>query len=160
MREHEFTTYGPRRRLSQDELAEYFLDPELFKKVGTVSIRAAKHGEQVETIIDGKVETTNIATDGDVVVKGPKGEEYIIDKAAFESRYTGPEPTEEYQDYKPTGKTYAVSWDDGPIIFTAKWGEDMILDDGDFLCSPTEVPSGDLYRVEGEVFGQTYQPNA
>lgn len=160
VREYQFVSLGPRRKLSQDELAGYFLDPDLYKKVGLVQVRRAQDGERIDTIINDEVETTNTAHAGDVVIKGPKGEEYIITQEKFEGRYTGPELSDDYQDYTPTGTTYAVEWTDGPILFTTAWEELMIMDDGDFLCSPTEVPSGDLYRIESGAFGLTYRPTA
>jgi hypothetical protein len=145
------------RRFSQEHLAEYFLDPQLYKKVGVTKARLAQQGERIETVVDGKVETTNTANAEDVVLKGPKGEEYIISGDKFRARYAGPSLTDEFQSYHPTGTTYAVEWSNGPARFKASWGEMMIIEDGDFLCSPTEVPQGDLYRVEGEVFDQTYE---
>lgn len=142
---------------SQDELTQYFVSPRLYQKTGEVEARIAKTGEMIATVIDGEIETINYALDGNVVVKNPSGEEYILTRGKFDSRYRGPEPDDEYQTYEATGTTYAVEWTHGPGEFKASWGEMMIINDGDYLCSVTKAPDGDLYRIEAEAFATTYR---
>lgn len=150
-------TEGHRKTYTQEELAKYFVEPELYKKVGTVEARYAIPGEWIATVIDGEIETTNTANDGDVVVKNPGGETYIIDASKFERRYEGPTLSHDYQTFLATGTTHAVRWDHAPARFKASWGEMMIIDRGDMLCSPTREPDGDLYRIEAEAFETTYE---
>ena len=141
---------------TQTDIASFFHYPKQYRKTGHVACRLAEAGEQIVTILDGEIETTNVAQEGDLVVRGPKGEEYILTESKFSSRYSGPAPTGLFQTYEATGTTFAVQWPHGPTRFTASWGETMIINHGDYLCSPTEVPSGDIYRIEREVFEQTY----
>ncbi len=146
-----------RKTYSQDSLVKYFTDPQHYKKIGTVEARLARKGEMIATVIDGKIETINHAGADDVVVKNPSGEEYILAMPSFTKRYRGPEPSPEYQTFHATGTTYAVEWHHGPATFKASWGEMMIIDDGDYLCSVTEEPEGDLYRIEAGAFAETYR---
>ena len=41
----------------------------LYKKVGSVMARLAKVGEEIVTVIDGKIETKNTAKENDLVIK-------------------------------------------------------------------------------------------
>ena len=146
-----------RKSYTQDNLSKYFTDPQLYKKVGTVDARLAIPGEMIATVIDGEIETINNAVEDDVVVRNPHGEEYILARTKFEKRYDGPSLSHDYQTFLATGTTYAVEWTHGPGEFKASWGETMIINDHDFLCSVTEEPDGDLYRIEAEAFATTYE---
>lgn len=130
---------------------------ENFQKKGEVLARKAIEGEKINTIIDGELETTNVAKKGDVVVKGVKDEEYIMSKEKFDNRYSGGEVGDAFSTFKAKGKTWAMEYVGKPIEFVASWGEKMILKTGDFLCNPEKDKPGDLYRIEKSAFKQTYE---
>ena len=130
---------------------------ENFQKKGEVLARKAIEGEKINTIIDGELETTNVAKKGDVVVKGVKDEEYIMSKEKFDNRYSGGEVGDAFSTFKAKGKTWAMEYVGKPIEFVASWGEKMILKTGDFLCNPEKDKPGDLYRIEKSAFNQTYE---
>lgn len=145
-----------RMTLTQQQLADNFMAPIKYRKQGTVEARLAYEGETIVTVIDGEIETINHAHEGDIVICAVKNEEYIISRDKFDARYRGAEPTSLYQSYEPCGTTYAVPWYRGPAVFKASWGEDMIINNGDYLCSPTLRPDGDLYRIEADAFLKSY----
>ncbi len=145
-----------RMTLTQEQLGGSFVNPLKHRKLGLVEARLANEGETIVTTIDGEIETINHANEGDVVIRSVKDEEYIISREKFDARYQGDELTADFQTYASCGVTYAVQWYHGPAIFKASWGEDMIINNGDFLCSPTLVPDGDLYRIEASAFYKSY----
>lgn len=130
---------------------------EQFEKKGDVQARKAVENEKIDTIINGEIETTNIAKKNDVVVKGIKNEEYIMSQEKFNTRYSGGNIGEDFSTFKAKGKTWAMEYVGKPIEFVASWGEKMIINTGDFLCNPEKNKSGDLYRIEKSVFSQTYE---
>lgn len=129
----------------------------LYKKVGTVQARLAKSGEEIVTIIDGHVETKNVAKTNDVIVKGLKGEEYIIGYEKFKTRYALTTPIlETFTPYEPTGTCIAFEYKGDSMVFTAPWNEDMIVHKGDFLATiDPSIP--EVYRIERDAFYKTYQ---
>lgn len=130
---------------------------ENFQKKGDVQARKAVEGEKIVTVINGEVETTNIAKKNDVVVKGVKNEEYIMSQDKFNDRYSGGEVGNSFSTFKAKGKVWAMEYAGKPIEFVAAWGEKMILKTGDFLCNPEKDKAGDLYRIEKSTFAQTYE---
>lgn len=109
-------------------------------------------GLRVVTITaDGK-ETENTANEGDVIMSGPSGEQYVIKGPKFDKLYTeNPDGTR-----IPEQSPRQVSKYEGTeeITFTAPWGESMILKPGDYL-----VKDGDgYYRIAKTEYEQTYNP--
>ena len=134
----------------------------LYEKFGAFDCRAAKAGENVLTIINDQIETTNVARDGDVVVRGPKGEEYIISLKKFVDRYRVDKAlTDDYQKFETKGRVLAYMHIGPSFKFVASWGEEMIVDDGDYLATPCNlIPLGfddEVYRIERTVFNETYR---
>ena len=144
-------------KMNQEKLATYFKKPQKYQKFGTVKARLAVPGENVVTTIDGKQETRNTAKANDMIITGSSDEQYIISLKKFLERYKGPSPSMKIQTYEAVGFCYAVEWKDKPAQFDASWGEHMIIEPGDMLCSTTEIPNGDLYRIEKNTFGKTYR---
>ena len=145
--------------LSQKDMAKYWVidRAKKYTKQGTVKARRAVEGETIETVIDGVKETTNTAKLNDIVVTGIKGEQYILSVDQFIERYSGPSVGKDDQEYECIGSTYAIQWNGRAITFEASWGETMILNRGDFLCSTDLSPNFDLYRIEKEIFAETYK---
>ena len=131
----------------------------LYKKCRRVSARSAVEGEVIVTIIDGEQETTNTAKKGDMVVRTKKsGAEYIIGGDKFRERYTICDEDENgYSDYDPIGETYAFKYEGESFTFVAPWGEDMIVNDGDYICAIDPDDLEDIYRIEKGEFEDTYR---
>lgn len=77
--------------VSQSEMVHFFQSnkhlAKLYKKDAIVQARKAILGEEIITLIDGKIETHNFASENQVVIKGPKDEEYLISLNTFKFRY-------------------------------------------------------------------------
>lgn len=131
-----------------------------YKKFKAVDARLAIPGEKIDTIINGELETTNTAGSDSVVIKNKtteSQEEYIIGLAKFKTRYTVEgEVTNDWVEYQPIGETDAFPWNGEDLVFTAPWGEDMILKNGDMLCR-TPGSTDDIYRIALEEFNGTYK---
>ena len=61
--------------------------------------------------------------------------------------------------YAPIGTVYAYAYFGKSFTFTAPWNEEMIVEPGDFIAT-TELGSNDVYRIQREVFEQTYRISA
>lgn len=133
-----------------------------FRKNVTVGMRPAIPGEEITTIMnDGHVETKNTAKEGQVVIKNPAGEQYLIDGKKFEDRY-------EYSKNPSVDDDGFVSYDakgnpmkiirlnqDENVEFIAPWGEVMRIQGGGVIVfnGPT-----DIYGIQPKEFAQTYKP--
>ena len=124
-----------------------------YQKTGLTKARPATAGEKVVTLVDGIKETTNKAKAGDWVVTGPKDEQYIIDGTTFASRY---KKTNSLGVFTATGTCFAFEYKGRSLVFKAPWGEDMLVHKGDFIAS-TDASGRQCYRIEREIFLQTYQ---
>lgn len=145
------------------KLAAHDENVKLYKKSGTFKARNGKSGEHVVTEIDGEKETEKTVKDGEVVIKGPKGEMYVVSTKKFNDRYeVDKELTDEFQDYKAKGLIYAYEYKGPTFKFRASWDEDMLCKEGDFLACPVTDPeeaiAGEVYRIERGVFDETYKP--
>jgi hypothetical protein len=119
------------------------------KKPVNLLYRIATKIEKVETTIDGKKETENIAKVGDWILTGVKGEHYVLSEKKVMDKYIIVDANTIRA--KPS-KIKAKEYQGKKIEFFASWGEKMILDFGDFL-----VNSGDeFYRIEKDAFKDLY----
>ena len=139
----------------------------VYKKKGIYFARPTVPNEVVMTIVDGKVETYKVTGIGEWVIinmtVGSTAERYCIAPKRYKDRYT------------PTGKAFVMdgfSWleveakgmvegrfyeDTQTLAFLAPWGEDMLLETGDFLARPfpNDDPN-DIYRIARAEFNATY----
>lgn len=149
---------------SKQEMKKLFQEAEAnnlvkkYNKFGTVHVRLARDGEKINTIINGKQETTNTAGPEDVVVKNPTGELYILSKKKFLSRYAIDTITSDFKPAKATGSCYAFIYEGKPFTFMAPWGEKMIVENRDFIAQSSKGDYNDIYRIEREAFKRTYRP--
>lgn len=102
---------------------------------------------------DGK-ETENTAQIGDIIMSGVFGEMYVIKGAKFPKLY---DLTKDGKTVIPnqSPRTVAEYVDGafaGDVYFTASWGEQMVLKNGDFLVRDGE----NYYRIAREEFLETY----
>jgi hypothetical protein len=128
-----------------------------YQKIGSAYLRQGAVNEKIKTVIDGKLETISFfSKHSGAVVKGPKGEEYIISADKLD-RYIIDKPlTQEYQKYK-VAKAYVWAIKcRTPLVFMAKWNQKMVAEKGDWLCSPDQTIS-EVYRIEKSIFSKTYK---
>jgi hypothetical protein len=83
----------------------------------------------------------------------------------FSERYKGPfsEPDGEgWCEFQPEGpemRFFTITEADGPFVFTAPWGEEMMARVGDAIVRDPEKPK-DTYRVAAAAFKCTYNITA
>lgn len=107
-----------------------------------------KYGELVITRLDtGKLETPNIAVSGDVIVRNPGGEEYVLKQEKFVARY---EPTNTEGVYRAKGFSRIIKNPFGkPIQMMASWGQ---MQTGDADCMIADVCDAQGNNMEGEPY--------
>jgi len=130
----------------------------LYRKKALVMIRPAVAGEVIATRIDGEQETINTARAGDSVVRGVKGELYVITPEAMANRYGPPigDPDPQgFREYAAKGVCHAFRYEGPPTTFEAPWGEQMIVRPGDFIGTSV-LGSDQFYRIETSAFAATY----
>jgi hypothetical protein len=113
---------------------------------------------QVVTSINGQKETFNMANRGDVIITGPLGERYIISPFKFTTLYNIINGYAVPRLVKKQVAKYTVEISrklNLPVSFKFKapWGEDMLLNTGDYIVND----NGKFYRIEQSVFKKTYQ---
>ncbi len=150
---------------NQNDMITFFKENQfkakLFEKFSTADVRLAKEGEVIQTILDGEVETVNTAKSNDVVIRGTRGEEYIMDKDKFAKRYdlTSKTLDNTYQNVKATGTCVAYQYQGEPMEFNAAWNEKMIIKADDWLAT-TDDSVPEVYRIEKQAFAETYKPSS
>jgi hypothetical protein len=161
----------------------------VYKKTGMAFVKPATPGQVVETVLSGKVETTNIAKEGDWLVRANTAarERYLLPDAKFRQLYLqNPVPFAHHQDaaeleaegfkaFVPCGRIIALQADASFIAqhfpkgkFIAVWGAEMCVEDGDFLAAPMppanrSMPNlvvTEVYRIEKDAFNQTYMKDS
>lgn len=120
------------------------------KRTLTFDVEVAQNSKKIDTIIDGKTETTNTAKKGDYILTGSKGEKYVLSPQKFEQRYT---MTSDGRAKTKPVQTKAKKYKGPTMKFMASWGEEMILESGDFIINN----NGEYYRIEKEAFHNTYK---
>ncbi len=164
-------TVSAARRVPKDEILAMFGAGEKrpFQKRGTFLARPAAPGETVLTIVAGKLETLAATGWGDVVVMnieiGSSVERYIVGAEMFAKRYERTGKTMftdgfSWEMANAKGKVEAFRYDGPPIVFEAPWGEDMLMEAGDWLAHATGGKPDDVYRIERDAFERTYSPEA
>ena len=133
---------------------------QLFSKAVQVMARLAVPGEKITTMTAGENgndfhETVNTAKDNQVVITNPGGEQYIIDKAKFESRYDVSSIGTDDKAYNAkTVPTKCIRLDES-VEFTAPWGEKMSIQKGGVLVLGG---GSDIYGIQPKEFADTYKP--
>jgi len=129
-----------------------------YRKKANVRIRPAVAGEVIETRIDGQRETVNTAKAGDYVVRGVKGEQYVITPETLATRYGPPlsDPDAHgFRQYDAQGVVHAFRYEGAPTTFTAPWGEAMVVNPGDYIGTAA-LGSDQFYRIARDAFAETY----
>lgn len=145
--------------------------PRKYKQVATVAtvprnsyyIHTASDPMHLTTRIDGEDEVHNIVQRGDVIITGPKGEQYCMSPTKFISLYNVidgvavPRPVRRMMAHVTSAvwkRVVGATVD--KITFKTGWGEDMILRPGDYIVRD----GASFYRVSKSVFATTYQLKA
>lgn len=151
-----------------------------YRKFKQAFIRKAEPNEKVQTILQGKVETENVASEGDMVVRADTSskEEYILKAETFQKFYCDAAPIDAahpdaaelqrlgFQAYRPNRRLKAVEVDAALAAkfeggrFMAAWGEPMCVEVGDFLGSGQVAEDGrvlEVIRIERKSFFETYE---
>lgn len=155
------------RRVPKDEILAIFEagTKASYRKRGSFLARPAAPGETVLTIVAGKLETLAATGWGDVVVMnieiGSAVERYIVGAEMFAKRYERTGRTIytdgfSWEMANAKGKVEAFRYEGPPITFEAPWGEDMLMEAGDWLAHATGGRPDDIYRIERKAFEGTY----
>lgn len=141
------------------EIMEALAGASVFKKQGWVKARPGVEGEQIVTVLaSGAEETVNTAKAGDWVMTNPSGEQYIISKEKFFTRY---ESANEEGVYRAKGHCRAIKNPYGkPIEIMASWGSPQTGDEhcmiADTCDTNGENMGGEPYLIEAKAFAETY----
>lgn len=132
--------------------------PDFYAKTARITAREGIVGEEIVTRMkDGHEETKNtVKEEGDMVVRNPNGEEYIIDAKTFAKKYEK-DPSNPEQ-YRPKGGAQLFIPVREDIEFKAPWGEEMSIKSGGML-NISGRETGDIYGIQKEEFYQTYAPS-
>lgn len=107
----------------------------------------------LSTFINGVKETSNRANVGDYVLCGSSLEKYVIRKEKINGLYTVGETSMVTKDIPKKVCRYSKDKHGECDEFTASWGEQMTLNDGDFLVKEDE---NSYYRIEQSVFKKDF----
>jgi len=158
----------------QDELlrlteAIFESDSTLYRKKSNVFAKPVEQGLKIETITEDGVETTNVAQEGDYLVKNQTQaqEQYLIgaDKLSKNYEKVTENDTDGFSEYKSKGKVLAVQLTTKVLnqinapdefYFEAPWKDAMIAKKEDFLVRPLE--GNEIYRIAQTEFVRTYEP--
>ena len=138
-----------------------------YKKFQKVHARQAVEGETVISETTDGEETTNTAKADDVLVRNltEAQEEYLVEKTAFDNRYSPLEPVDdEWTLYEPLGEVMAAEitrdvttmLDVGEEFYiVAPWESEQLARLGDMFVAP--LPGLDeIYRIARKEFDETY----
>ncbi len=148
--------------IPQDQAISEALDRDgkVYRKTGEYRAQKAEVSTPVETVLDGKVETKNVAYPGDFIVTGAAGERYVVKPDIFASRY---EPKQGQAGvYLARGHVKAIPNPFGrPLHVLAHWGE---IQHGAADCMIVDIYDtaagkrfGHPYLISRAVFDATYK---
>ncbi len=130
----------------------------MYEKHGTVEARHTTPGETVIISVDRVVDTYYAANPGDMVLTGPKGEEYVVSEVKFKRLY---EATDKPGTYKAKGVVKAVQVPAGtaPFHFRTPWGEQHLVQAGDYIATSQSdnFDPEKCFRIRKSVFDATYR---
>ncbi len=122
----------------------------------------------IDTTISGELETTNVASPGDMLVqnKSSQQEAYVLTADEFDQRYEFVKKINNIQsEYKRRGYIYAIELTDEMLStlglpekfeFIAPWGNAQLAKKGDYIACDEEFKT--FYRIERNMFFETYEP--
>lgn len=139
---------------SMDELTKF-----------TYYINATEKPFMLTTNIHGKEETKKMVHNGAFILCGPFGERYAVDAHKIVQLYnindgiltprTLKKPVLAAQVHASYFRKHGLDPKSG-LRFTAPWGEQMILEPGDYVIATKSTNTLAYYRVSGPAFRKTY----
>jgi hypothetical protein len=132
-----------------------FSNADTYRKTATLNkskVETAAQDQQVETVINEKVETTNTAHEGDKIITGPKGERYVLTGAQFDKMYQEDPSNPSRYISKQVIRAHTLTED---TEITAPWGEKQRAAKGGVVAQSVSNPR-DVYLIEEGAFKATY----
>ena len=143
----------------------------VYYKTTKVHARIALKDGELETVVDGHVETHNKYKKGDFIMCGSRGGQYPMTSENFKKRYehNHPEPanTEElaeegFERYRPIGQIWAHTLSTVEVNehfparqFMGKWGSPVSVEPGDALAMPFPK-GGEVYLIRKSLLSSSY----
>jgi len=139
-----------------------FMKVEDYNKLKPLTYTILTKKTEIETIINGKLETKHILQRGDYVLCGKKGEKYghklekvldLFDIGIIKNKEvirTGFKLTK-----KNCKKLTKSNIEKGRVKITASWGEEQIMNVEDYIL--LELDNSGYYGIEKEAFKKTYK---
>jgi hypothetical protein len=163
--------------ISQEDMKALFLPllqekGAIFIKKQNIWAREAEAGEVIITVTNDGLETSNIANQGDMLVRNQTDakEIYVMSKDSFSERYLKVENAVsgeiEFEEFTAIGKIYALCIDkqllttlnlENAFYFEAPWSSNMICKEDDYLACPPDFSQ--VYRIARKEFFETYSPS-
>ncbi|WP_213348010.1 PGDYG domain-containing protein [Candidatus Vampirococcus lugosii] len=120
----------------------------------TMSYTIVKDKKNILTIITNTSngnETINNAKEGDIIISGIRGEKYVIEGNTFSNLYEGEIGSDIYPEQSP--RYVAIYTGNKQFHFKAPWGENVLLNPGDYII---KEDVGKYYVIAKEEFEITY----
>jgi hypothetical protein len=160
--------------ISQEDMKAIFLPllrekEAVFIKKQNIWARKAEAGEIIITVTNDGLETSNIANQGDMLVRNQTVAEeiYVMSENSFSERYRKVEkPISDeidFEEFTAIGKIYALCIDkqlltnlnlENAFYFEAPWSSNMVCKEGDYLACPPDFSQ--IYRIAQKEFFETY----
>lgn len=126
-----------------------------YRKSGVFGYEICTEEQKVDTIHGEKLEVSNTAMPGDIILTDSLGGRFVIAKKIFDKRY---EVLTE-NTARAKGECWAIPWTEEECIFEAPaaWNDPsgMLIQPGDMLASP-DATFSEAYRIKKEEFKNTY----
>jgi hypothetical protein len=132
-----------------------FSDAPVYRKTATLDkskLEVATKTQEVVTIVDGKVETTNTANAGDKIITGPKNERYVIKQEKFGNLYENDPNNSERYISKQVIRVVPLTED---TEITPPWGGKQRAAKGGVAAQSLSNPT-DIYLIDEGAFKATY----
>jgi hypothetical protein len=144
------------RSLGHEDLYSYLSTAPLFRKVGVVHVKdievvASGEEREVQTIVNGIVETKKLAKAGDLILRGPAGERFVSSKKSFDRLHLRDPNNPDVYHTQHAVRAALLKED---TIIRASWGEDMVILAGGVAV--LRLNDNRFYGNQAETFAATY----
>lgn len=139
----------------REALSFDFSNAPIYRKTATLDkskVEVATKTQEVTTIIDGKVETTNTANAGDRIITGPKNERYVIRQEKFGGLYEEDPGNPSRYISKQIIRVVPLTED---TEITPPWGGTQRAAKGSVAAQSVSNPK-DIYLIDEGAFKATY----
>ncbi len=155
-------------RLMEQLMPTLKAEQKRFRKTRQVHARPAGDAEKIVSVTSDGVETTSVASSGDMVIRNltDAGEMYIVSADSFPRLYEYVSDVDGgWALYDPKGEILALEVTDelasglgvkSEFFIEAPWGSDERVRVGDYLVAPLPALAK-IYRIARVEFDQTYR---